>query len=373
MTDGRDPHLLTALQHAPDRDALPPAALSGTILASAQAALRAQRPSRWREAWQRMQAAMLRPSVAAAFGSLAVATAVGLLWSTQEPPEATPSLRVDATPSPSSAAPAAVGSPPVVADAAPRDAAASGANRTAQRTGSPSTPSSAQRAATPAAAQAAAPITTMTTAPAPATTPAPPAVARRRETRNADAGLAVALPAAPSATAAPATPAASASPPPPPSAVTAVRESMQDAAAPTSSAALAGRASARSDLARSAAPAAPDALAKAEAVDPLAAASRRLDAPGSQTLWQTPARSHVHDADTRAWWAAVRRASAGAWQRTTDAPVGDSVALAIDGQPLGRLTLSDAALTWRAADGTLWRADVPPAAARELRDVLARW
>jgi hypothetical protein len=81
----RDAHLLAALRHAPDASLEPPSSVSTRILAQAYASTQgrggaAARPGGpWRERLQRLFAP--RAPWAAAFGTLAVATLVGVLWS----------------------------------------------------------------------------------------------------------------------------------------------------------------------------------------------------------------------------------------------------------------------------------------------------
>lgn len=86
--EARGAHLLAALQHAPDRDVVPPAALSAAILRRAQAAAQPPRV-RWWVALDRLW----RPAPMAAFGAVAMATLIGILWSGQDPPEAHASSR----------------------------------------------------------------------------------------------------------------------------------------------------------------------------------------------------------------------------------------------------------------------------------------
>jgi hypothetical protein len=83
--EARDAHLLAALRHAPDRDALPPREVSERILAAARAAVQAPSAA---PRWQRLSAWLMQPQVAAAFGTLVVASLVGVMWSTREPPVA---------------------------------------------------------------------------------------------------------------------------------------------------------------------------------------------------------------------------------------------------------------------------------------------
>ena len=109
--DARDAHLVAALRHAPDRDLAPPDALSQRILAQARAhaqgSTRRAEPSR-AGVWQRALDALFgRPQLAAAFGTLAVATLVGVMWSTREPAQEPPQARAPVAP------PADIATPPV--------------------------------------------------------------------------------------------------------------------------------------------------------------------------------------------------------------------------------------------------------------------
>ena len=125
--DPRDAHLVAALRHAPDRDVAPPAQLSAAILDHAQQALRGRRaaPSGgWRAVWERLW----QPAPMAAFGMLAMGTLIGVMWSTQEIPEATPGLRPQgvavAPPKPlAEAAPVAIAAPAPEPRGNDRDAA----------------------------------------------------------------------------------------------------------------------------------------------------------------------------------------------------------------------------------------------------------
>ena len=110
--DSRDAHLLAALRHAPDRDVAPPAQLSAAILGQARQAARAKpgaAPSRWRALW----AGLWQPAPMAAFGTLAMATLIGVMWQGQKVPEAAPSLRPDVVAAaPAPAAPTVVRAEP---------------------------------------------------------------------------------------------------------------------------------------------------------------------------------------------------------------------------------------------------------------------
>ena len=108
--DLRDAHLLAALRHAPDRDVTPPAHVSAAILGHARQAVR-QAPKAHPPAWPGSLRAVFdrlwQPAPMAAFGTLAMATLIGVLWGGQDAPDATPSLRsvpAAAAPPPASAA-----------------------------------------------------------------------------------------------------------------------------------------------------------------------------------------------------------------------------------------------------------------------------
>ena len=158
----RDAWLTEALRHAPDAHAAPPAALSEAILRQARAATNAARApqsvrarSRWLAVWD----ALARPSVAAGFASVMVATVVGVMWWGQ-PMDATiarapavdatpPSPAVDATP-PSPAVDAKPPSPAVTAPSQPEAPPATPAPEAAAKSVAPAPPKTAalpQRAA----------------------------------------------------------------------------------------------------------------------------------------------------------------------------------------------------------------------------------
>jgi hypothetical protein len=83
----RDTHLLAALRHAPDAALEPPTSLSTRILAHASAATRGGADGTPRS-WRHTLADWLAPRApwAAAFGTIAAATLVGVLWSSRQPP-----------------------------------------------------------------------------------------------------------------------------------------------------------------------------------------------------------------------------------------------------------------------------------------------
>ena len=91
--DPRDAHLLAALRHAPDRDVVPPAQLTAAILGQARRAVRRRGARAWRDGIRAALERLWHPAPMAAFGTLALATLIGVMWRDQEWPDATPSLR----------------------------------------------------------------------------------------------------------------------------------------------------------------------------------------------------------------------------------------------------------------------------------------
>ena len=91
--DPRDAHLLAALRHAPDRDVVPPAQLTAAILGQARRAVRRRGARAWRDGMRAALERLWQPAPMAAFGTLALATLIGVMWRDQEWPDATPSLR----------------------------------------------------------------------------------------------------------------------------------------------------------------------------------------------------------------------------------------------------------------------------------------
>jgi len=79
----RDAWLSQALQHAPDAEAAPPAALSEAILRQARNAVtpsRAAAPARTTNPLLRWWSWLARPPIAAGFATVMVATLVGVMW-----------------------------------------------------------------------------------------------------------------------------------------------------------------------------------------------------------------------------------------------------------------------------------------------------
>lgn len=331
--DPRDPHLLAALRNAPDRDAAPTAQLSAAILAQARHAVHAAAPSapRWR-AWQAAFERLWQPAPMAAFGTLAMAAVIGVMWQGQELPEASPGSRPQRAAAPST---------PPAQPAPPRDITRP-------------VPPAVQQASTPSEAQApkaaARPAEKATVNPAPRQAQAP-------------------APAMPGAQEASAAPAAGVRGDIAAERREALGKTLADSARPSS---------------RASAQAQPDRLAAAEStpIEPLSPAANALDAalrsnPASVQWRVSPQRVLAHDGEQRAWWAALQSATAGRWQIA--APVAASGAepaaltLLIDGAPGGSIGFEAQAVRWTDASGSAWRARLGAAELRALQEVLARW
>ena len=337
--DMRDAHLLAALRHAPDRDALPPAPLTAAILEQARQAVRpppAIAPA-WHDGLRAAFARLWQPAPMAAFGTLAMATLIGVMWGGQELPEATPHRR------------------PELAEPAPAQAQAPVA--AAADTAQP-----APRAAKPTAKPIQAPKATgIAQAPAPTAPPPPePSVAaadtmKEREGRR-DAAGAVA-------------PQRAAAPAPPPQQNDALAKSLADAAP----AALRARS-------ERAAPA----LGATSGTDgaPLAGAAAEIDAAGgsdaARVRWRLAGQRLVaHGAAQREWWSVVQRGTHGRWQlAATGSATGaesDPIALLIDGAPRGSLAFEPQGIVWRDANGVAWRAAITAQTLRAWQEALAGW
>ncbi len=301
----RDAHLLAALRHAPDRDALPPRQVSERILAAAHAAVRPRTaaPAPW---WQRVAGWLTQPQVAASFGTLVAAVLVGVMWSTREPPLPEPSPPLDRAEQGARVDEGAIveaDKPPPLSDAAEPKASA---DETA-----PSAFGQARRKAA-----------------------SPEAVARQNNNPSApraEAGAgAVAESRAVAAAVAEAPSAAPSAAPPP---ATAAPAPMATDAPVGAAAAAAGRSAADADerqlLERR--DAAPDAALRSRliakegvVVDPLARWDAALGAgPSAAAHWRLgnkpDALPVAHGAAQVLWWAQLRQATAGRWARRAHA------------------------------------------------------
>jgi len=359
----RDAHLVAALRHAPDRDITPPARVSAAILGHAQQAVRAPQAGarKWHDSLRSAFARLWQPAPMAAFGTLALATLIGVLWGGRDWPDATPSLRPDQSTLP------------------PREDAAG-----------------AKQAATQAtdAAHEVATVEPRTVAPRPSTAvkpaaPAPAALATRAGARH-DAATAQErrVPPQTAAKVAADVAAQQASP---------VPANRPSAGAETAQAAnaVAPAPVQRDGLAKSMADAAPAAARMRSEVTaaaatgstqgvatPLAAVAAEIDAAiasdPSRVRWRVaPQRLVAHEAAQRDWWSALVRGSESRWQGgAAGAGSGaESVptTLLIDGAPRGSISFEAQAVIWRDASGALWRAPIAADTSRAWQEAVARW
>lgn len=377
----RDARLLAALRHAPDRDALPSPALSAAILARArEQAKRRAAPRAWR---QMFDAWRLPPHLAAAFGSVAVAAVVGLMWSVNDPeppargrPGVEPQAMAPAA-APASAAearrvaPAEVASSPAVAEpskAAARDLLAKTAPAlpaTTVPSAAPPSPAAPSPLQTPAL-EAAQPGAVGSGRPAAgprvetsAEASAPRAEALDRAAPPGDrarTALPTAPPTAPLSQFAQSPAARSASARPPPASTTAAANPGGSARPPVS------------------------ALESTSVADPLARLSAGLDAAGASALWRLAGRTAPHGAAQQAWWTGLRDATRGQWTRLADAPAhppwlelvlpdvrSDAVAASLWLEP------GDAPALVLRTDNGVWRAPLAPPLPASWQQVVAGW
>ena len=355
--DPRDPHLLAALRHAPDRDARPPAPVTAAILGHARQAVqpaRAAAPA-WRAGLGAAFARLWQPAPLAAFGTLAMATLIGVMWGGQPAPDATPGLRPEqAAPVPAAPrdAAAAVGSTAAVLPAS-RDVA--GEQKEAAPEATPSKPRLAQAPSSPPAAKA--------KSSKPAATPPPETAIARTDAMQEREGRREITDAA--------TPQAAAAPAPAP------------APAPLQSGALAkSAADAAPNLLRARSERAAPALGANAGAAPLAGAAAEIDAATSgdaaRVRWRiTPQRLVAHEAAQRAWWAAVQTATLGRWQEASAASgssaASEALTLLIDGAARGRLAFEPQAIVWHDANGATWRAPIEAPTLRAWQEALTRW
>lgn len=421
MTDHeRDEHLLAALRHAPDRDVAPPAALSEAILRQARGAvdgapapnpvhpepvLRQARDERNRTVrpepvegqggarastssartggwWMGLKDgfnSLLRPAPAAAFGTLAVAGIVGLMWANQEPPGVADEVPLVAVPSsPLKSAPDAASAP--VAAPAPAPAAEMAA--VAPKPPTPPTAAIA-KAAPPKAkapvAQVAAPRPTLAEAAAPVTMPS---TTRPAEPAAAVADSAAAAP-APAPTSPPAAPAPARAAPSMESAAPAgmradAADAVRSAAAPALKSSTAEAAAAPAARQRSMADTSALQLAGSSGGSPLVSVLALLNTAGSDAQWTSPqGKLLAHSAAQQQWLADISRSTAGAWQRVSggaaSSPGGVPWTLRQRVSAVGSLWLEGATLWWRDARGALFTAQVSEDQVRAWIDATKDW
>ncbi len=346
--DSRDAHLLAALRHAPDRAALPPREVSERILAAARAAVQ---PAPW---WTRVGAWLTQPQAAAAFGTLAVASLVGILWSTREPPVVEPALpeamRERAAPSataeqPSSPAGVTAGAP--VPSAPERDLLA--------QTTPPPAPAPKPQAAPRRAQEAKARAESRRRAEVLADKPAAPAA----QSTAPSAEVAAAVPRV-----ADAPPAASATEQRSNNTAALSRSARPDAATPSSAsaAAPAGGASTPAPRANNA----PNPLAQADV----------LLASG-QASWSGSGRVLPHAPAQAAWWAQFQRATAAMWSRlppTAERRLPPWLMLMEGGRGIASIDLAADSVVFCPADQTsCWRAPISAAQREAWTAEIARW
>jgi hypothetical protein len=320
----RDARLLAALRHAPDAALEPPAAVSTRILAQAAAAAQKQHAPSWRARWA--QAWAPRTPWAAAFGTLAVATLVGVLWSGRDAP-------TDDSPPPAPSADAVA--PPEVlqnkSELPPRPPPPEPA--------APAAPAAAKRQAPPPAEA--------------------PAAVRGAERRQRAASPEV----APPARAAP--PATAASPQPAP---------------PAAASAEAADSASRSERPAVSANAAPRETTRAGALVGRSDPSMRLDAalaaPGlDAAVWRHGGRIHAHGGEQRLWWSQVGDATQGRWQAVTEVR-GDLppawMVLSIGGERVAAFWFVGDVLWLRDGSG-VWRVPVSAEQRRAWQAAPQRW
>ena len=336
--DPRDAHLMAALRHAPDHNVVPPAQLTAAILGHARRAARRPGARAWQEGVRAVFERLWQPAPMAAFGTLAMATLIGVMWSAQEGPDAKPGLRPERV-----AAAAEPGSAP------------------------PPTLSRAMEAPAPRPMHAVPKLARQATQPAvpPAADTALPSRAARQDamrgSENArDAAIAVQTPATVTAPA----PATAAAPDIP--LQREVLAKSQGDAAPAS-------VRMRSEIAHPAT----GAIVPAGS-SPLAAANLEIEAAlagdGARLRWHVSAQRLVaHEAAQRDWWQALAAVTQGRWQAVSGAFESVPITLLIDGAPRGSLSFEAQAVIWRDANGGTWRAALVPEALRALREPIARW
>ncbi len=387
----RDARLLAALRHAPDRDAVPPPEVTARILAAARDAVRpAPAPLSWA---QRLAAWLQPPQLGAAFGTIAVAVLVGMMWSTREAPEAfepgataAPPLDAaagageatkpsadaaqDADPSKERAAPAEA-----LRDAAPADLAK--ARRNAAPAPAPAAPKAKGERQAADAARTEARARGVDAAPAAPPSLPPPAAAPVQQapvqSREADAAPAAASPPPAQAVPEPAPAkrqgaAVSAAPPPPRLRADELKllleQRAEAGAASTPATPIAGRLAAKADSS-----VALDPLQRIEAVLNGADASLRA-------AWHSASASaRAHGSAQQAWWRELRAATQGRWQRATESQPADApwLMLTVDGRTSARWWFDGELLLLSDADGRLWRTALTEAQRRAWQQAVAGW
>jgi hypothetical protein len=335
--DGRDPHLLAALRHAPDRNAVPPADLSAQILAAAQAATRRSAPAAPppRTLRQRVDAWLGGPRApwAAVFGTLTLGVMVGLMWSTLAPP-LPPSVPLEAAPQTQAEVPPS--EPPTRPALARSDVPGESKDQSvrAKATLPPlrQEPASAKSATMPAA-------------------PAPAAEAFGRMAGGGEASGAA------SAT------------------LDERRRVAEDTATTAATKATAAAAPALGDrLTRErGAPAA----SFAATADVVARIDALLNGAAGELQWSAAGLTRSHGPQQQQWWAAVRGATQGRWQLMEPGPrvalATPWLVLSVADREVAALWIDPGGALMLRHGGTLWRAPASEAQLRDWQEAVARW
>lgn len=377
LDDARDAHLLAALRHAPDRDVRPPAQVTAAILGQANQAVGSSpmgRPT-WHDGLRAALHRLWQPAPMAAFGTLAMATLIGVMWGAQNLPDATPGLRPAPAATPNADASVASGAmaeaplpKAVQPDAPAREAVAPGQRATSARL----RPSANER-----------PLANAAEATAPTPTAAAPVRQQALQETEARQDAATAV-ASPPADVPPAPPSVVLAPGPAPAETMprsallqrdARAKSLADAATAGAPAPAPAAARARSEMAATALGAAASAAPLVPAAAEINAA---MNADAARVRWRIGAqRLAAHDAAQRDWWSALARATQGRWQLATagssSGAEGPTLALLIDGASRGSLAFEPLAVVWRDANGVAWRAPIAAETLREWQAALARW
>lgn len=352
-----DAHLLAALRHAPDHDLAPPANVSRAILDHArQAARQATRPtSSWQPRLRDAFDALWRPAPLAAFGTLAMATLIGVIWGGHELPEPTPGL-----PPPAARAPAGAQPPAEDPAAARRADPQAGTDIVAAQRKPP--------APFPAAPGLRRDVSAPPAAPVPRVEGVDERAAEKQRPQAKSTAERAALPAVGRAV-----DAAGDAPLPAPSSmatpvpVPAPQVQSRAAIAPQTAAREAATLEERGG--------------RASAVDPLAGAAALIESmpatDAARLRWRVaPQRLLPHTAVQQQWWTRVRQDSQGRWQ-PADAARGGATAplveLLVDDVVQGSIAFDADALVWRDGRGAAWRAELPDAQLARLREAISSW
>ncbi len=372
----RDPHLRTALHHAPDHDVTPPPKVSAAILQAARAAAKPATPTArpWWRHWLEVQPMQW----AGAAAGLLVAVLAGRLW-WDNPPELREPAAAPAPASVPAEAPASAAAPAPVAAQAPVATVTGQAPAPAPKAAASPAPKvreealKAERAAVDRrAANRQQAATAADKAEEVAATPA-------RPTQPAPATAGAAAPPTPAAPA----PVAAAAPAPAPAVpargLAQEAERKQDAAAPALRARVPAAESQASTPPLNLAPTPKSATLYGRTPSEPPGIERLRRSAGEPASWTWERRAVEPSSATAssqlplsAWVQQLLQAGAGRWEqqpRDTQ-PAGESLAWIgtwrIDGELRAIVSLQGRVLWWREPDGSTWTATLPPTAAEAL-------